>query len=118
VKADDGDYLRYIVRSLDYVFEDTAAGRDHFVNDRRTSAAVLYRLQTLADALGELSAERRRRYPGVPFRAIKGFRNVLVHDYIGLQLDSVWTVIEEHLPPLKPQVVRMLADLSTEASPS
>ena len=108
---DDAEYLKYVARSIDYIFEDTSPGREYFLRDRRTRDAVLYRLHTLAQALRSLSEERKRRYPEVPFRGISGFRNVVVHDFIGLKLDAIWNIITVHLPLLKPQVARMLADL-------
>lgn len=111
MKRDDLDYLTYAARSLDYVLEWTREGRDQFMRDRRTQSAVLYRLQTMAQALRDLSEDRRRRYPDVPFRELSGFRNVLVHDYIGLDMSVIWNAVALHVPTLRPQVARMLADL-------
>jgi uncharacterized protein with HEPN domain len=111
VTPDDAEYLNYAARSIDYVFEDTSQGREHFFRDRRSREAVLYRLHTPAQALRSLSEDRKRLYPEVPFRGISGFRNVLVHDFIGLKLDAIWNIITVHLPLLKPQVARMLAEL-------
>ncbi|HEX6083739.1 MAG TPA: HepT-like ribonuclease domain-containing protein [Thermoanaerobaculia bacterium] len=111
MRHEDSEYLAYAARSIEYVFEWTAAGREHFLTDRRTQAAVLYRLQTLTQALRDLTPERRKRYPEVPFREMSGFRNVLVHDFIGLDMGVVWNVVEKHLPPLRPQVARMIAEL-------
>ncbi len=108
---EDGDYLRYAAASIELVSQWTAAGPEEFFTDRKTNAAVLYLLQTLTDAMGELSHERRARYPEVPFREMRGFRNVLVHGYIGIRNEDVWEVITRHLPLLQPHVARMLADL-------
>ena len=87
------------------------AGREHFLSDRRTQAAVLYMLQTLTQALRDMTAERRARYPEVPFRAMSGFRTVIVHDYLSLEMEVVWSIIEDYVPLLDPQVARMIADL-------
>jgi uncharacterized protein with HEPN domain len=110
VRPNDAEYLEYAARSIDAVLAWTSAGREHFLSDPRTQAAVLYRLQTLTQALRELTAARKSRYPDVPFRAMTGFRNVIVHDFLSLEMSEVWDVIENHLPALKPQVERMLAD--------
>lgn len=107
----DNEYLAYAARSLGDVVEWTRAGREPFFGDVRTQAAVLYRLQTLTEALLKLSAECRRLYPDVPFHAMRGFRNVIAHDFIGLNRGVVWEIIEIHVPALRPQVARMLADL-------
>jgi uncharacterized protein with HEPN domain len=111
LKHEDVEYLRYAASSIEYVLEWAAEGREQFLTDRRTQAAILYSLHTLTQALRELSSERRRRYPDVPFREMSGFRTVLIHDFIGLDMNVVWNVVEVHVPPLRPQVQRMLADL-------
>lgn len=111
MKHEDVEYLAHAARSIEYVLEWAAAGREHFLSDRRTQSAVLYRLQTITQALRDITPERRSRYPEVPFREMSGFRNVLVHDYIGLDMNVVWNVVQFHLPPLQPQVVRMLAEV-------
>jgi uncharacterized protein with HEPN domain len=108
---EDAEYLGYVARSIDLIRDWTRAGREDFINDVRTQAAVLYHLQTLTQALGTLPAEHRARYAEVPFRAMKGFRNVIVHDYLSLKMDVVWSVVEEYLPQLQPQVAQMIADL-------
>jgi uncharacterized protein with HEPN domain len=53
-----------------------------------------------------------KRYPDVPWREVSSFRNVVVHDYLGLDLEQVWAVVTVHLPALKPHIDRMLADIS------
>ena len=111
MKRQDAEYLTYAARSIDYVLEWTSAGREHFLRETQAREAVLYRLHTLTQALRELSVERKRRYPEVPFAVMSGFRNVLVHDFIRLDLDKIWEVVEVHVPALKPQVVRMMAEL-------
>jgi uncharacterized protein with HEPN domain len=111
VKHGDDVRLRYASESIEYVFEWTAEGREHFFRDRTLRDAVLYRLQTLTQALRDLTPAVKRRHPDVPFSALAGFRNVLVHDFLGLKLELIWDVIETHLPHLQPQVSRMLADL-------
>ncbi len=111
MKHEDVEYLAYAARSIEYVFEWTAAGREHFLANRTTQSAVLYRLQTLTQALRDLTPERRKQYPEVPFREMSGFRNVLVHDYIALDMRVIWNVVENHLPPPRPQVAKMIADL-------
>jgi uncharacterized protein with HEPN domain len=111
VKHDDAEYLTCAARSIDHILEWAREGREHLLGNRRTQAAVLYRLQTLTQALRDLSEERRKRYPEVPFRELSGFRNVLVHDYIALDMTVIWNVLDEHVPALRPQVARMLADL-------
>jgi uncharacterized protein with HEPN domain len=107
----DSKRLEYAAESIDLVLEWTVDGREQFLGDFRTQAAVLYLLHTLTQALRDLSEELRARYPEVPFRAMSGFRTVIVHDFLSLDRSVIFSVIEDYLPPLKIQVAQMLADL-------
>ena len=73
--------------------------------------AVARNLQTLAEASGRLSEAAKERVAEVPWRAITGFRNVLVHGYLGIDADVVWRVIERDLPPLKSALLKLQATL-------
>jgi uncharacterized protein with HEPN domain len=49
-------------------------------------------------------------YPDTEWQAISGFRNILVHDYLGLDLKLIWSVVEKRLPLLKVEIEKMLED--------
>jgi len=66
----------------------------------------------MAESTQRLSEEIRGKYEVVDWRGIAGFRNVLVHDYMGIDLPYVWGVIERDLPALRRAVDEMLEDLS------
>jgi uncharacterized protein with HEPN domain len=72
-----------------------------FSDDLRTQDAVLRRLEILADAAGHLSGELKARHPEIAWRKINDFRNVLAHAYMEVDLDLVWSAIEDDLPALK-----------------
>ena len=71
--------------------------------------AVLWRLQTLADAAWRLGDEVKERDPEIPWRAVYGFRNVAAHAYLELQLDRVWEIVDRYLPALRAAVDQELA---------
>ena len=79
----------------------TRGGREAFLRDVDIQDAVLWRLQTLAEATGKLSPEIKDRYPTIRWRAVYGFRNVAAHAYLELHLEEVWEIVEVHLPALK-----------------
>ncbi|WP_278237513.1 HepT-like ribonuclease domain-containing protein [Isoptericola sp. AK164] len=57
-------------------------------------------LQIIGEAAKHLPAEVTDAHPEIPWPQIRGFRNILVHHYFGVDLDVVRDVIESHLPPL------------------
>lgn len=93
--------LDYILESIDLIERWTASGRGTFLTDELVQSAILYRLETLAEAAGKLSAEVRDRHRHIPWRDITDFRNRVSHGYLDLDLDLVWRVIEIDLPSLK-----------------
>jgi uncharacterized protein with HEPN domain len=52
------------------------------------------------------------RYPELPWRAVIAFRDVIVHDYLGLNLDRIWGIATVQVPALSPHVERIAADLA------
>ena len=67
-------------------------------------------LQVLAESTQRLSDGSKARRPEVDWRAIAGFRNVLVHDYLGVDAAAIWKVVQADLPVLKEAVANMLAE--------
>jgi uncharacterized protein with HEPN domain len=98
---DDAVYLRHILECLRRVEENTAAGREAFMASHTLQDAVLRNLQTMAESTQRLSDAARGARPAVDWRAISGFRNVLVHNYLGIDLDQIWTIVQRDVPALR-----------------
>ena len=109
---DDAVYLRHILECIRRIEEHAAAGRGAFFASHTLQDATLRNLQTLAEATQRLSDSLKAARPDIPWASIAGFRNVLVHNYLGIDLGLIWTVIERDLPPLKQAVTVLLAGLS------
>lgn len=98
---DDRIYLAHILECIRRVETLTAEGRDAFIASQLHQDAVLRNLQTMSESTQRLSAEAKRRHPDVEWQEIAAFRNVLVHDYLGVNLRLVWQIIEHDVPRLK-----------------
>ena len=85
-------------------------GREAFFKDRKTQSAVLRELQTLAESTQRLSDEFKRQYPDIPWQNMAGFRNVIVHDYLGIKLERVWEIVEVDLHSLKTALAHAMAE--------
>ena len=97
----DRRHLNYIRDSIALIQLRTARGRDELLHDIDMQDAVLWRLETLAEATGKLSTDLKLRHPEIRWEAVRGFRNIVAHGYLDLNLDLVWEIIEVHLPDLK-----------------
>jgi uncharacterized protein with HEPN domain len=72
---------------------------------------VLRNLQILAESLKRISQDTKGRSTAIDWRALSGFRNVLVHDYLGINLATVWKIVVVDLPVLKLGIIELRAQL-------
>jgi uncharacterized protein with HEPN domain len=71
-----------------------------FVADTKTQDAVIRNLEILGEAAKSLSDERRARYPDIPWKSMAAARDRLIHHYFGVNLDIVWQIVVNELPPV------------------
>lgn len=105
---DDRLYLINIEGSIDRIQHYVEDGQEAFATSTLIQDAVLRNFQTIGQSPGRISDELRRRHSDVDWRGIVGFRNVLVHDYLGVDLNRVWRVVERDLPELEQQIAGIL----------
>jgi len=74
--------------------------RDQFLADSEKQDAVLRRFEIIGEAASKLSAETQAQFPKVPFRAMRGMRNIIIHDYGDVDLEQVWTTASNDLAEL------------------
>jgi uncharacterized protein with HEPN domain len=98
---DDAVYLRHIMEAIRRVEENTEPGRAAFMASHTLQDAVLRNLQTMSESTQRLSTALREAHPMIDWRALSGFRNVLVHNYLGIDLDQIWIVVQRDVPALK-----------------
>jgi len=71
---------------------------------------MIRHLQIIGEAVSRLPEDFRKRYPDTPWVKIIGMRNILVHNYFGIDTAIVWRVVERDLPILKRNINAMLRD--------
>ncbi len=101
---DDRLYLIHVQEAIERIEEYTRDGKEFFVEDHKTQDAVLRNLHTLAESSQRISKALKEQYPQVDWRILSAFRNVVVHDYLGISLDRVWDIVENDLPDLKKNI--------------
>lgn len=105
---DDRVYLLHIRDSLHRIVEYTASGRDAFLVDTKTQDAVIRNLEIIGEAVKNLSEAHKELHPDVPWKRVAGMRDLLIHHYFGVKLETVWAVVEDELPDFGTAIVRML----------
>jgi len=105
---DERKYLLHILECIQRIKENVAGGRSAFDASHMIQDAVLRNLQVIAESTKRLSDPLKATHPQFDWRGIAGFRNFLVHDYLGVDLGIVWKVVTEDVPKLKAVVLQML----------
>lgn len=106
---DDTLYLIHISECIARVESYTQGmTKEVFLKSSMVQDAVIRNLQTLAESTQRLSTVAKQSQPRIDWRKIAGFRNILVHDYLGVDLEKIWTIIQNDLPLLKDAVDRLL----------
>jgi uncharacterized protein with HEPN domain len=72
-----------------------------FAADKKTVNAVIRSLEVLGEATKHIPASFRKKHPDIPWSKMAGLRDVLIHDYMGVDLKSVWNVTQNRLRELK-----------------
>ncbi len=85
-------------RIIDYV--DTMS-RDEFFHDPKTVDAVMRNLAIIGEASKKIPVDTRRKYPAVEWKKMAGLRDIVVHDYFGIDEDIIWDVVSVRIPELK-----------------
>ena len=76
-------------------------GRDAFMASEQLQDAVIRNVEVIGEAAKRVSADARGRLAHLDWRAICGMRDVLIHDYIGVDLEEVWNVAYARIPELQ-----------------
>jgi uncharacterized protein with HEPN domain len=106
---DDRVRLGDILEAIERIEKHVGQGRGVFSSDELVQTWVVHHLMIIGEACRSLSAEFRAAHPEDVWAQAAGLRNVIVHQYFGVDLDIVWGVIERDLPNLKRLVHQVLS---------
>ena len=108
---DDRLYLVHIADRLERIANYTEGGRDAFMRSPVVQDAVMRNLKVVGEAAKRVSEAVRAAHADVPWRRLAGLRDVLVHQYMGVDLDQVWAGVELSSHSLRQEIEAIVADL-------
>lgn len=106
----DRVYLQHILDAIDKITSYVSVGYDKFMAESHWQDAVIRQLEIVGEATKKLSMELRSKHPGIPWRRIAGMRDVLIHDYMGVDISAVWEVTQNDLVSLRRNIQAILED--------
>ena len=106
----DAERLADILEGISRVGKYAASGHDAFLQNELIQTWIVHNIQIIGEAASRLSREFRQRHAEVPWSQIAAMRNLIVHDYFGVDLEQVWRVVERDLPILRTHVESFLKD--------
>lgn len=101
-------YLCHIRDAIEKIERYVAVGEEVFLTTTHWQDAVIRNLEIIGEATKRISADVKKDNPEIPWREIAGLRDVLIHDYMGVDLNVVWNVVVQDMPKLKSTVMRLL----------
>lgn len=86
-----------------------------FLSDTRTQFAVIRALEIIGEAAGQIPLATQRSNPQVPWQDMRGMRNVLIHEYFGVDARVLWRTVQEDIPPLGVEVRKILDEMDAQS---
>lgn len=102
------DYLDDMLAAIEKA-EQFVSGMNfnEFRDDEKTVYAVIRALEILGEASNKIPKSIRQKNPDIPWREMKGMRNKLIHDYMGVNIEVVWKTTKQDLPGLKKEIKKL-----------
>lgn len=98
-------YIDHILDSIEKYVENLTV--HDFTENELIQDAVIRNFEIIGEATKRLSKDFRAENQEIPWKKIAGMRDILIHDYLGIDIYSVWNAIEQNLPELKRQLIQI-----------
>lgn len=107
-------YIEDILNSITKIQQYTQTiDEQDFLDNTQIQDAVLRRLEIIGEAVKNIPQSFRDKYPRIPWKNIAGLRDILIHEYFGVNLRRAWKVAKEDILDLKQELAKVRKDLNS-----
>ena len=112
MKKDPKIFLKHILESIEKIEKNIKnMSEDKFFDSTTIQDAVVRRLEIIGEAVKNLPNSFKNKHPKISWKKIAGTRDVLIHEYFGVDLNLVWKITNKNIPKLKKQILELLESL-------
>lgn len=102
-------YLEDILNAMNKIVNYTKdIGYDDFEENTMLNEAVIRNLEIIGEACKNIPQNLRKQYSNIPWKRMIGLRNIMIHEYFGVDLAIVWKIITRNIPETKPMIEQMI----------
>jgi uncharacterized protein with HEPN domain len=108
MKKDPKILIAHILECISLIEEYTKRiTKTQFLGNKQLQDAVIRRIEIIGEAIRNIPQEIKDKYPEIPWKEITGMRDILIHEYFGIDLELTWGVVEQKISGLKAKIINI-----------
>lgn len=94
------------------LYSQDFSNADNFYHDQKSFDASMMQFVVIGEVISRLDETFKRENSNVPWQKIKDFRNIIAHDYFGIDADEIWDIIQNKILPLKSDIEELIKNIT------
>ena len=102
------EWILDILDAIEQIEKYAVKGEEEYSANELIQKWMIFHLQIIGEASSKISDKIRSETPSVPWRQIIGLRNIIVHEYFGIDPEEIWNTIVTDIPGFKVEILKIL----------